>query len=253
MDKLQSEYEALQQKLAILKRKPQRTATAAPASEPRPLQQAQFVQSTPLGTGAAVAAAASAIRSAAKPAAPNEVAGTPALLGSAYGLAENRVPSQSGAFFGAAATAGRVGSGAACSTSESSALQSQCGAVDPGVLLQFIRFRERHAGSALCTAAATVFEDAEFVRLCEQCMSAQLQRTKEGATSQSRMLELAGAHGASAWDWLTAGLGALRWQVVHAGMHVCTCVCAYCMRHMCAQQVGLMNCTQHWPCARVGS
>ena len=101
--------------------------------------------------------------------------------------AENRLPSA-----GAGGVAGRLTAGAAsdngsCAASSSSQLQS-----DAAALLQSIQFSGRHSGSTLCAAAAAAFEDAEFVKLCEQSMGAQLQRTKEGATTQSRMLELAG-------------------------------------------------------------
>lgn len=40
--------------------------------------------------------------------------------------------------------------------------------------------------------AADVFEDAELVKLCEEGLNKQLQRTKDGATEQSRIQELAG-------------------------------------------------------------
>ncbi len=49
-----------------------------------------------------------------------------------------------------------------------------------------------------CTAwqlrayAAEVYEDPELVKLCDDGLNRQLQRTKDGATEQSRIQELAG-------------------------------------------------------------
>jgi hypothetical protein len=97
-------------------------------------------------------------------------------------------------------------------TPSESNLQLTCSLPDGAAALAAIRFSERHQGSALCAAAATAFEDAEFVRLCEQAMCAQLQRTKEGATAQSRILELAGGCTAAA-----ASCSAIHFQgVMHA-------------------------------------
>lgn len=48
------------------------------------------------------------------------------------------------------------------------------------------------SSSQLGKLAAEIFEDEEFVNLCQEGINAQLQRTKEGATTQSRILELAG-------------------------------------------------------------
>ncbi|GBF99197.1 kinesin [Raphidocelis subcapitata] len=187
MDKLQSEYEALQQKLALLKRGPI-AAAAAPASaapgsngsggaERAALQPAQLpsvASMTPLAAG--------------KPA----PAATPLAQPQRAG-GENRAPAA------AAAGASAPAAGATAprdrtreQTPSESNLQLTCSLPEGAAALAAIRFSERHQGSALCAAAAAAFEEAEFVRLCEQAMCAQLQRTKEGATAQSRILELAG-------------------------------------------------------------
>ncbi|GBF99195.1 kinesin [Raphidocelis subcapitata] len=187
MDKLQSEYEALQQKLALLKRGPI-AAAAAPASaapgsngsggaERAALQPAQLpsvASMTPLAAGKPAPAATPLVQ-------PQRAGG------------ENRAPAA------AAAGASAPAAGATAphdrtreQTPSESNLQLTCSLPEGAAALAAIRFSERHQGSALCAAAAAAFEEAEFVRLCEQAMCAQLQRTKEGATAQSRILELAG-------------------------------------------------------------
>lgn len=181
MDKLQSEYEALQQKLALLKRESHRGG-----GEPRPLQQAQHAQATPLST------------------APSAVKKTP-LSSTAHAAPENRAPAGGSGSGGAAPTAS-----AGCASE--GGWQLQGGAADAAAALQHIKFRDRHGGSALCAAAATVFEEEEFVKLCEQAMGAQLQRTKEGATAQSRILELAGERAGFPRDFM---------PVLKIGCHQC--------------------------------
>jgi hypothetical protein len=181
MDKLHSEYEALQQKLARLKREPALGSGVVPGAAPaaaggaatgsstlRPLQQLQAGrQATPLGAALAAKVAAKDAPAASLP--PRST--------------ENRLPPSKGGASGAAAAGGSE-----CS----SGAQISCTQSDAAAALQYIQFSGRHGGSALCAAAASAFEDAEFVKLCEQSMGGQLQRTKEGATTQSRMLELAG-------------------------------------------------------------
>jgi hypothetical protein len=144
MDRLQTEYDALQQKLALLKRDSLRGGVSA-AAAPAP------------------------------PAAAAAAAGPPARL--ACGGTDEAQP------HGAAEAK-------ATSVSEGGAQAQQS---DAAAALAAIRFGGRHDGSALCAAAAEAFDaDEDFVRMCEQAVGAQLRKTREGATSQSRMLELAG-------------------------------------------------------------
>ena len=62
-----------------------------------------------------------------------------------------------------------------------------------------------HASLRVGKCAAEVFEEAELQKLCDEGLTKQLQRTKDGATEKSRIQELAGTveradiwHGASA-------------------------------------------------------
>jgi hypothetical protein len=220
MDNLKSEYEALQQKLALLRRGGGGAAGAAnptsnPGSgaatpsgkaapggggsggEPRPLQPTQQAGAAPYMTPLKAAAAVSQA---------NKPSDTP--LG-AHHLAraasvENRAPATGGGGAPAGAVAAPApatgGQARVREATPTDSLALGCSASDAAAALQSIRFSDRAGGaSALCGAAAAAFEEPEFVKLCEQAMSAQLQRTKEGATAHSRILELAGGWGGFVW------------------------------------------------------
>lgn len=81
-------------------------------------------------------------------------------------------------------------------------LQAQCNIQDAALALQSLQFHGKYSNSELGQLATATFEEAEFVRLCEQGLTAQLQRTKEGATAQSRILELAGTSGWKRTWWV---------------------------------------------------
>eukprot|EP00879_Flechtneria_rotunda_P025350 GHRR01026930.1.p1 GENE.GHRR01026930.1~~GHRR01026930.1.p1 ORF type:complete len:679 (+),score=281.79 GHRR01026930.1:134-2170(+) len=165
MDKLQSEYEALQQKLALLKRDTNRDSK---------LKQATPLSAAPgrlKAMGAFAAAAGSDVKG---PADSSILAGsTPAHLhGTASGTDAGclgQLPLQS------------------CEN-----LQLQCSGHDSAGVLQSLQTWQHHAGSKFAQLAEGTFTDPEFLQLCEQGLSAQLQRTKDGATAQSRITELAG-------------------------------------------------------------
>lgn len=60
-------------------------------------------------------------------------------------------------------------------------------------ILQALRCGSSFPGSSIGQLAVEMFEESEFMALCQAALNAQLQRSAEGATSQSRILELAGA------------------------------------------------------------
>lgn len=176
MDKLQSEYEALQQKLALLKRDSSRDG--------------KLPQSTPLASIQGPRLGAAAAAGDAPP--------------SAIPVAEPASVAPDSTFAGAAGTA-RPGS---CSNdtgplsfSGLSVLQScenlqlHCSIPDAGGVLQSLKFQAQYPGSRMAQLAESNFGDTEFVQLCEQGLTAQLQRTRDGATAQSRIAELAGGCG----------------------------------------------------------
>ncbi len=75
--------------------------------------------------------------------------------------------------------------------------QLQCGGsngsgLSDGEVLSLMHFRGRYGDTGLERLAVEAFEDGELLGLIEGGLAAQLQRTKEGATSQTRILELAG-------------------------------------------------------------
>lgn len=165
MDKLQSEYEALQQKLALLKRDTNRDGGR--------------LQSTPRSVHAKKADAAAA-------AAPASVGGimTDAAPESAL-AAGTAARSSSG-------DTGTLGSLAALHNCEN--LQLHCSIADTAGIMQSLQFLDKFPGSRLGQLASSSFNDPGFLNQCEQALSAQLQRTKDGATAQSRISELAGKH-----------------------------------------------------------
>lgn len=177
MDKLQSEYEALQQKLALLKRDSSRDGK---------------VQSTPMASipGPRVAAAAAAGEA---PAAGFPVAEPPSAApdSTIAGAAVGRPGSCSN-------DTGPLSFGSTSVLQSCENLQLQCSIPDAGGVLQSLKFLAKHPGSRMAQLAESSFGDAEFVQLCEQGLTAQLQRTRDGATAQSRIAELAGAHGSGA-------------------------------------------------------
>lgn len=170
MDKLQSEYEVLQQKLALLKRDTNRDAGR-------------------LGTGGTPMSAA--------PRKPGEHA--PA---SVSGVSAMGVLPPTAAFTGAAPDsalpASRAGSVGPCGGDTGpllhsyEGLQAHCSLPDAAGVLASLNFSDRHPGSRLADLASAAFSDPEFVSSAEQALSARLTRTKDGATTQSRINELAG-------------------------------------------------------------
>lgn len=57
--------------------------------------------------------------------------------------------------------------------------------------MQSLQFAAKHPGSRAAQLASSTFCDSEFLASCEHALSAQLQRTKDGATDKSRIAELA--------------------------------------------------------------
>jgi nucleolar protein 58 len=172
MDKLQSEYEALQQKLALLKRdsnrdgKQQQSTPMASIPEPR-LAAAAAGEAPPSGFPIAEPASA----------APDSTIA---------GAAMARPGSCSG-------DTGPLSFGSMSVLQSCENLQLQCSIPDAGGVLQSLKFQAKHPGSRMAQLAESSFGDTEFVQLCEQGLTAQLQRTRDGATAQSRIAELAGA------------------------------------------------------------
>lgn len=177
MDKLQSEYEALQQKLALLKRDSSRDGGK--------LQQSTPMASIP-GPRLAAAAGAAAAGGDAPPsgvpiAEPAPVAPDSTIAGAAV----QRPGSCSG-------DTGPLSFGSMSVLQSCENLQLTCSIPDAGGVLQSLKFLAKHPGSRMAQLAESSFGDAEFVQLCEQGLTAQLQRTRDGATAQSRIAELAG-------------------------------------------------------------
>ncbi len=163
MDKLQSEYEALQQKLVLLKRD----------SSTNDHSHAHAHNSTAAATGVGFTrplATPSSVQRGAQ-----QELGQPLHLQAAAPLHHAQLNTD-------ASLQAMVDS-----------LQLQCGAsLDVTGTLQTLRFSSSYQGSAVGALAGEVFEEGELLQLCEAALSAQLQRTKEGATAQSRIVELAG-------------------------------------------------------------
>lgn len=173
MDKLQSEYEALQQKLALLKRDSSRDGK---------LQQSTPMASIPGPRLAAAAAAGEAPPSGYPIAEPASVAPDSTIAGAAMA----RPGSCSG-------DTGPLSFGSMSVLQSCENLQLHCSIPDAGGVLQSLKFQAKHPGSRMAQLAESSFGDTEFVQLCEQGLTAQLQRTRDGATAQSRIAELAGA------------------------------------------------------------
>ncbi len=180
MDRLQSEYESLQQKLALLRKGPDNSAGGHGATlimagpncgeplapiNPQQQQQHQPAPGSATMLGVLPAGSLSALRQA-------SMHGP--LVQSSLSLPQKLPQEPSGGIDGTV-----------------DALQLQGGA-DALAALESLRFSGRYPGLAVGALAAEVFEDTELVALCSQGLGAQLTRTKEGATAQSRILELAG-------------------------------------------------------------
>lgn len=187
MDKLQSEYEALQQKLALLKR--DSNSRDSKAHQPLP-------QSTPLASIQAPRlpqhhAAAAAAAAGGSGDAPPSVAEPPSAApdSTITGAAAARLGS-----FGGGGDTGPLSFGSMSVLQSCENLQLQCSIPDVGGVLQSLKFQAKHPNSRMAQLAEGSFSDAEFVQLCEQGLTAQLQRTRDGATTQSRIAELAGTH-----------------------------------------------------------
>jgi hypothetical protein len=208
MDKLQSEYEALQQKLALLKRDSSRDG-------------GKLQQSTPMASipGPRLAAAAAATAAAGCDAPPS---GLP--------IAEPASVAPDSTFAGAAVQrpgscsgdTGPLSFGSMSVLQSCENLQLTCSIPDAGGVLQSLKFLAKHPGSRMAQLAESSFGDAEFVQLCEQGLTAQLQRTRDGATAQSRIAELAGACAGG----LSNSLQATVWVINPAGnspMHPIMC------------------------------
>jgi hypothetical protein len=186
MDKLQNEYEALQQKLALLKRDTNRDHGRLQASTPM-----SAVQQRKADPGAAQAPATGGL-------APNTAAsGAIAAVGA--GQHDSAAAALAAAGSGAAAAARTNSSGDSGSLGLSlSVLQScenlqlHCSIPDAAGIMQSLQFAAKHPGSRMAQLASSTFCDAEFPANCEHALSAQLQRTKDGATDKSRIAELAG-------------------------------------------------------------
>jgi hypothetical protein len=174
MDKLQSEYEALQQKLALLKRDSSRDGK---------LQQSTPMASIPGPRLAAAAATAGEAPPSGFPAAEPASAAPDSTIA---GAAMTRPGSCSG-------DTGPLSFGSMSVLQSCENLQLQCSIPDAGGVLQSLKFLAKHPGSRMAQLAESSLGDTEFVQLCEQGLTAQLQRTRDGATAQSRIAELAGA------------------------------------------------------------
>lgn len=171
MDKLQSEYEALQQKLALLKRDTNRDGGRVP------LTPMSAMQARKASTAAATACAVSVggIMTAAAP--------------------DSIVNPSSAAHGGDTGTLNSL-----CSMQSCENLQLHCSIPDTAGIMRSLQFLDRFPGSRLGQLASSTFNDADFLSQCEQALSAQLQRTKDGATAQSRIAELAGESGSGLCD-----------------------------------------------------
>lgn len=166
MDKLQSEYEALQQKLALLKRDTNRDGGRL-QSTPMSAMQARKADAVAAAAGASVTVGG--IMTAAAP---------DSIL--TAGIAARNHSGDTGTLVSLAALQ-------SCEN-----LQLQCSIPDTAGIMKSLQFLDKFPGSHLGQLASSSFNDAEFLTQCEQALSAQLQRTKDGATAQSRIAELAG-------------------------------------------------------------
>lgn len=174
MDKLQSEYEALQQKLALLKRDSSRDGN-------------KLQQSTPMASlpGPRLATAAAAAGDAPPSGFPIAEPASVAPDSTIAGAAVPRPGSCSG-------DTGPLSFGSMSVLQSCENLQLHCSIPDARGVLQSLKLLAKHPGSRMAQLAESSFGDAEFVQLCEQGLTAQLQRTRDGATAQSRIAELAG-------------------------------------------------------------
>jgi hypothetical protein len=186
MDKLQNEYEALQQKLALLKRDTNRDNGRLQASTPMSAMQQRkadpgTVQAPATGSTAPNTATSGAITAAA--AGQHDSAAILAAAGSgAAAAARTNSSGDSGSL------------GLTLSVLQSCEnLQLHCSIPDAAGIMQSLQFASKHPGSRVAQLASSTFCDSEFLSSCEHALSAQLQRTKDGATDKSRIAELAGA------------------------------------------------------------
>jgi hypothetical protein len=187
MDKLQSEYEALQQKLALLKRD---SSTAGGSKGPQSTPLAS-IQAPRLPAPADAAAAGAPGTAAAEP--PSGAPPDSTMRGAAAaGAASSGLRSMSGGSFGGGGDTGPLSFSGLSMLQSCENLQLHCSLPDASGVLQSLKFAARHQGSRLAGVAEAGFSDPEFVQLCEQGLTAQLQRTRDGATTQSRITELAG-------------------------------------------------------------
>eukprot|EP00775_Hariotina_reticulata_P012257 gene12257-12395_t len=170
MDKLQSEYEALQQKLALLKRDTNRDNGRLQQSTPMSALQAHKV----LDSAAPGTATAAACITTAPALAPDSMLS---------GAAAARCHSTNN-------DTGPLGSLAGLQNCDN--LQLSCSIPDAAGVIQALHLIDKYPGSRLAQLAGSIFSSSEFLQQCEQGLSAQLQRTRDGATAQSRITELAG-------------------------------------------------------------
>jgi len=189
MDKLRSDFASLQQQLALLQPK-----------------RADGTAATPLHGSAAAAVPLSSQKQPGQPLQPVQLnAAQPHMQPQA------RPPPSSATPAAAAAPTASVSKApmaappcvsaalhAAADTTQDS-MQLQAATESSGAAaLQAMRCGSRHAGSALGRVAVEMFEEPAFTQLLQEGLCSQLQRSAEGATSQTRILELAGAAGTCA-------------------------------------------------------
>lgn len=178
MDKLQSEYEALQQKLALLKRDTNRDhgrLQSTPMSAAQPRKPDLTVSAT---TAGAIAAAAATVSTG-----PSDNTVLAAAAAAAGGNSVMHATSNGN---------GDTGSLAITALQSCENLQLHCSIPDAAGIMQSLQFGGKYPGSRLAQLAGCTFSDAEFLASCEHALSVQLQRTKDGATDKSRIAELAG-------------------------------------------------------------
>jgi hypothetical protein len=186
MDKLQNEYEALQQKLALLKRDTNRDNGRLQASTPMSAMQQRKADP---GTAQAPATGSTV---------PN-TATSGAIAAAATGQHDSAaILAAAGAGAAAAARTNSSGDGGSLGLNLSvlqscEYLQLHCSIPDAAGIMQSLQFASKHPGSRVAQLASSTFCDSEFLASCEHALSAQLQRTKDGATDKSRIAELAGA------------------------------------------------------------
>lgn len=199
MDKLQQEYESLQQKLAQLKRDSNRDGGSrgvlcTPRSAANRAAQEHVPSSVAPSTAQAAAPAPTPLLGSAAAA-----AGATSYLPGSF-TSNGHATSSSAAVAALTAGAGGLPSAAASAAGAQSTEtlpSSSCEGLD---VQQLLSFSTAHPSSTFAQLAEVALGDPELVSSMQHVLTAQLQRTKDGATAQSRIAELAGGRVQWCWD-----------------------------------------------------